>query len=95
VGELRWFRGNKVWGMEEIGTYSSGSRVVDWAGIEARAFALARLAEVALHSGMEAGEEVELQSVAHISSRTVGREGQSALADIDLDNFRDCGASCH
>jgi len=84
--------------MMEIETYSSGSRVVDWAGIEARAFKRATLAgraEVALHSRMDAGEEVELQSVAHVSSHSVGREGESAFADIDLDNFRDCGASRH
>jgi hypothetical protein len=82
----------------EIETYSSVSLVVDGAGIEACALkraALARRAEITLHSGMEAGVEVELQSVAHISGRSVGREGESALADIDLDSFRNCGASCH
>ena len=41
---------------------------------------------------MEAGVEVELESVAHIGSRDARREDESAFADVDLDYFCDCAA---
>jgi len=78
--------------------WSSIGLIVDRARIEAYASkrtSLARRAEVTLHSCVEAGKEVELQSIAHFGGRGVGREDESVFADVNLDGFRDCAACCH
>ena len=79
-------------------TYTSISIIINWSRIKPSALErspLARRVKVTLHSGMKAGKEMELQGIAHISRRCVRRKDKSAHADVDLDYFCDCAASCH
>ncbi len=86
------------WSVErEEKTYCSISVVIDGARIEAGALErtpLAGRAEVTLHRSVEAAKEVELQGVAHIGRRGVGREDEAALAHVDLDDLCARAAGC-